>query len=188
MNKLIAIFLLCFLFASTSLSAQTEGSLTIAQDTTKVPVNDDIDPLTPAKAAFYSALVPGLGQFYNKRYWKIPLVLGAIGGSVYSYSWNNTKYHEFRDVYRRRLAGFTDDNYRFLSEDRLISAQRFYQKNRDLSILVGAAFYILNIVDANVDAHLKQFNVDDKLTINPDLFNDDIYQQPNIGITLNYRF
>ena len=176
------------LFANATLNAQTGGTMTIVQDTTATPKNDDIDPLTPAKAAFYSALLPGLGQAYNKKYWKMPLVYGAMGTSIYFYSTNNTKYHEFRDVYKRRLAGYTDDNYRFLSDDRLINAQRFYQKNRDLSALITAAFYVLNIVDANVDAHLKQFNVDDNLTFQPAYFNDDLYNQPHFGVTLNYRF
>ena len=187
MNKLLAIFLVFFGLGHAALFAQS-GEMTIVQDTTAVSKNDDIDPLTPAKAAFYSAILPGLGQAYNKKYWKMPLVYGAIGASVYFYSTNNTKYHEFRDVYKRRLAGYTDDNYRFLDDGRLIDAQRFYQKNRDISALVTAAFYILNIVDANVDAHLRQFNVDDTLSVKPDVFNDDIYNRPNVGVTLNYRF
>jgi hypothetical protein len=187
-NKLIAISFLFFVFGNATLFAQTAGEMTIVQDTTSGSKNDDIDPLTPAKAAFYSAILPGLGQAYNKKYWKMPLVYGAIGASVYFYSTNNTKYHEFRDVYKRRLAGYTDDNYRFLSDDRLIRAQQFYQKNRDLSALITAAFYVLNIVDANVDAHLKQFNVDDNLSFQPAYFNDDIYNQPHVGVTLNYRF
>jgi len=118
----------------------------------------------------------------------MPLVYGAMGTSIYFYSTNSTKYHEFRDVYKRRLQGFTDDKYQFLDNDRLISAQRFYQKNRDVSALITAAFYVLNIIDANVDAHLKQFNVDDNLTFEPAIMHDDIFAQANIGFTLNYRF
>lgn len=188
MNKLLAIFVAFFGWANTTVLAQTGGEMTIVQDTTATSKNDDIDPLTPAKAAFYSALVPGLGQAYNKRYWKMPLVYGAMGASIYFYSTNNTQYHEYRDVYKRRLAGYTDDKYRFLDDSRLIDAQQFYQKNRNISALVTAAFYILNIVDANVDAHLKQFNVDDNLTFEPAYFNDDLYNQPHVGVTLNYRF
>jgi len=163
--------------------------MTIVQDTTKTTnTADDIDPLSPAKAAFYSAIFPGLGQAYNKKYWKMPLVYAAIGTSTYFYIWNNNNYKEYRDAYKRRLAGYTDDKFSFLSDDRLLTGQRFYQKNRDLSALITAAFYVLNIVDANVDAHLRQFNVSDNLTFEPKVFQDDIYSRQNIGFTLNYRF
>lgn len=188
MNKLLAIFFIVFLFASPRVCAQG-GEMTIVQDTTKVESkSNDIDPLSPARAAFYSAIFPGMGQLYNKKYWKMPLVYGAIGAGVYFYVWNNDKYHEFRDVYKRRLAGYTDDNYPFLDQDRLIRAQKFYQKNRDISALITAAFYILNIVDANVDAHLMQFNVDDNLTFKPEVFRNDLNYKPTVGFTFNYQF
>ena len=71
----------------------------------------EIDPLSPSKAAFYSALVPGLGQVYNKRYWKVPIVYGAIGSGIYFYDWNKKEYDRYRGIYKRRLAGFTDDEF-----------------------------------------------------------------------------
>ena len=187
MNKRLAIFLVFSLFANVSIFAQT-GEMTIVQDSTAVSRNEDINPLSPAKAAFYSAIFPGLGQAYNKKYWKMPLVYGAMGASIYFYTWNNSKYHEVRDAYKRRLAGYNDDDYRFLDDERLISAQRFYQKNRDLSALITVAFYILNIVDANVDAHLMQFNVDDNLSFKPEVYRDELYYKPTVGFTFNYRF
>ncbi|MEC8830911.1 MAG: DUF5683 domain-containing protein, partial [Bacteroidota bacterium] len=70
-----------------------------------------INPLAPSKAAFYSAILPGLGQIYNKRYWKVPIVWGAIGTGIYAYSYNNTEYRRARNAYKRRLAGFTDDEF-----------------------------------------------------------------------------
>lgn len=186
MNKLLAIFFV--LWFANSAFAQG-GEMTIVQDTAKTASKkNEINPLSPAKAAFYSGIFPGLGQAYNKKYWKMPLVYGAIGASVYSYVWNNDKYHEFRDVYKRRLAGYTDDEYRFLNDERLIRAQRFYQKNRDLSALITGVFYVLNIIDANVDAHLMQFNVDDDLTFAPQLYRDELYNKPNIGFSVNYKF
>lgn len=157
----------------------------VAADTIK---NDSIDPLRPAKAAFYSAVLPGLGQVYNKRYWKVPLVYVAIGTSLYFYSDSNTKYKKYRDAYKRRLAGYDDDEFQYLDDDRLISAQSFYKKNREYSMLFAVAFYVLNIVDANIDAHLKQFNVSDDLTLAPDIYQDDINTKPTVGLTLNYRF
>lgn len=162
-----------------------ETSVLVVKDTVK---SDEINPLAPAKAAFYSAILPGLGQAYNKKYWKIPIVYGALGVSLYFYSDNNTKYRRYRDAYKRRLAGYHDDDFQYLDDTRLIAAQRFYQRNRDLSMLITAAFYILNIVDANVDAHLIQFNVSDKLSLAPDIYQNEINYKPNLGVSLNYRF
>jgi hypothetical protein len=150
-----------------------------------------INPLAPAKAGFYSAVLPGLGQAYNKKYWKIPIVYIGLGTGIYAYTWNNKKYNEFRDEYKRRLAGTEDPNhpiYGGLDNSRLISGQKFHQKNRDLSALITAAIYILNIVDANVDAHLMQFNVNDNLSLRPDLHQNEIDNKFNTGITFSYNF
>lgn len=184
MNKLFYIVILFFLFGNQAFS-QEIGDVIVAKDTTKL---EEIDPLRPSKAAFYSAILPGLGQAYNKKYWKIPIVYGAIGASLYFYINNNDKYHSYRDAYKRRLAGFNDDQYQYLDDSRLIAAQRFYQRNRDLSLLVSVGFYILNIVDANVDAHLIQFNVSDKLSFQPDVYPNEINYKPNVGLTFNYKF
>lgn len=181
------LFILLF-FGVGSFSVFAQGKVEPIVASTDTIKNQEINPLAPAKAAFYSAILPGLGQAYNKKYWKIPLVYGAIGTSIYSYSWNNKKYHEIRDVYKSRLAGNTNDKYQFLDESRLITTQRFYQRNRDLSMLFIAAFYILNIVDANVDAHLGQFNVNDNLSLNPDVQQNDLNFRPSFGLALNYKF
>jgi hypothetical protein len=187
--KLIPILLLVFLFGNTSLFSQEKiGDVLIIKDTLK---KQEINPLAPAKAAFYSAILPGLGQAYNKKYWKIPLVYGAIGSGVYFYSKNNTKYRQFRDEYKKRLDGTSnsqDPYFGNLDNSRLIAGQRFYQRNRDISVLVTAAFYVLNIVDANIDAHLLQFNVNDNLSVHPDISTDEINYKQNVGLTLNYHF
>ena len=185
MSKLFYLVSFVFIFGNTACFSQKIDNAIIAKDTIK---EEGINPLTPAKAAFYSAILPGLGQAYNKKYWKIPLVYGAIGTSLYFYIDNNKKYHSYRDAYKRRLAGFTNDQYQYLDDSRLIAAQRFYQRNRDLSLLVSVAFYILNIVDANVDAHLIQFNVSDKLSLKPDLYPNDLTAKPNVGLSFNYKF
>ena len=148
----------------------------------------NIDPLTPAKAAFYSAVLPGLGQAYNKKYWKIPLVYGAIGTSLYFYIDSNKKYHQYRDAYKRRLEGYNDDKFNYLDTNRLITAQKFYQRNRDLSALFVVGLYALNIIDANVDAALIQFNVNENLSVNPIIYPDAVTFKANVGLTLNYNF
>ncbi|MDI1307215.1 MAG: DUF5683 domain-containing protein [bacterium] len=186
MYKIIFIALFLFVVGNTTVFAQTETeAVLVANDTLK---SNNIDPLTPAKAAFYSAILPGLGQAYNKKYWKIPLVYGAIGTSLYFYIDNNKKYHQYRDAYKRRLEGYSDDNYTYLDNTRLIAGQKFYQRNRDLSALVTLAFYALNIIDANVDAALLQFNVDENLSVRPIIYPNDVTFKTNVGLTLNYNF
>jgi Family of unknown function (DUF5683) len=185
-NKIVPISLLFFLIGTVSLFAQAKkDTVLVVKDTSKL---QEIDPLTPAKAAFYSAILPGLGQAYNKKYWKIPLVYGAIGTSLYFYLDNNKKYHDYRDAYKRRLEGYNDDNYQFLDENRLVAGQKFYQRNRDLSALFVVGFYVLNIIDANVDAALIQFNVNERLSLRPEIYPDDVTFRPNVGLTFNYHF
>lgn len=165
-----------------------------SQEDVKLIANDTItttiDPLRPSKAAFFSALLPGAGQAYNKRYWKIPIVYAAIGTSTYTYIWNQKKYNSYRTEYKKRIANETDlnPNYSSLSKEQLIQAQKFHQKNRDLSLLVTVAFYALNIIDANVDAHLQQFNVNGKLTVRPEIQQNDFNNKQNIGLALNFKF
>ncbi len=161
-----------------------------------------INPLAPSKAAFYSALLPGLGQIYNKRYWKAPIVWGALGIGIATYSANNTEYNRFRDAFKRRRAGFTDDEFfpqnngdvildnPRVSDSALQDAQESAQENRDLALLVTIALYAFNIIDANVDAHLKQYNVDGRLGIDlkPYMDLNPIDYNPNYGLTLVVKF
>lgn len=186
MNKLISIGLLFFLLGNTTIYAQSKtDAILVPKDTLK---SIDIDPLTPAKAAFYSAILPGLGQAYNKQYWKIPLVYGAIGTSLYFYLDSNKKYNQYRDEYKRRLEGYIGEDLAYLDTDRLIAGQKFYQRNRDLSALITLGFYVLNIVEANVSAHLIQFNVNENLSLRPDIYTNDVTLKPNLGLTFNYNF
>lgn len=188
MKQILYIFI--FLFLGTVFSVAQNKELKIE---TKETIKRDINPLSPAKAAFYSAIFPGLGQAYNKRYWKIPIVYGAMGAGVYFIIDNNKKYNQYRDEYKKRLvnggvADASDPTFGKLTTESVIRGQKFYQKNRDLSILITAGFYILNIVDANVDAHLLQFNVNDDLSLRPDLQMDPYTYKQNVGLTLSYQF
>ncbi len=178
--------LICFLLSFQG-NAQQEMNLKAA-DTTKSTIN----PNAPAKAAFYSALVPGLGQAYNKKYWKIPIVYIGLGSGLYFYTWNQKKYQGFRDEYKKRLAGTSlgkeDSTYGSYSDDQLIRGQKFHQRNRDLSAFIMAGIYLLNIIDANVDAHLMQFNVNDNLSLKPELNQNEIDNNFNYGVKLTYNF
>lgn len=179
----ITLFSICF--GNFSGFSQEEIKL-VADDT----ITRTIDPLRPAKAAFFSALLPGAGQAYNKKYWKIPVVYAVIGTGIYAYSWNQKKYNLVRDEYKKRLANDPNLNPELtrLSTDRLLTAQKSYQRNRDLSLLITSALYLLNIVDANVDAHLQQFNVNGKLTVRPQIQQNEFTYKQNVGLVFNYNF
>jgi len=192
-----ALNILFFLLAM-SIFAQKTDSLIVKEEKVLV-VKDSLsakepyDPLAPARAAFYSAVIPGLGQAYNKKYWKIPIVYAGMGAGIYFYLQNDKDYDRFRDAYKRRLAGYTDDEFYgtgstpVISDDRLIDAQKTAQKNKDVSIIVTVAFYLLNIVDANVDSHLRQYNVNDDLSLQPNLNFNSLNARPNYGLSLTYR-
>ena len=149
--------------------------------------------LGPARAAFYSAVLPGLGQIYNKKYWKVPIVYGALAAGIYYYNHNNHLYHDYRDAYKRRLAGFTDDEFYgdgpvpAISNDGLIRAQKSLKRNKELSILVTIGIYALNIIDANVDAHLLQYNLDENLTLGPELNYNEITSTSNVSLSLKLK-
>ncbi|WP_281987086.1 DUF5683 domain-containing protein [Aquimarina aggregata] len=156
------------------------------------------EPLAPARAAFYSAVLPGLGQIYNGKglYWRLPAVYGAIGTGIYFYVQNNNRYNEFRDIYKRRLAGFTDDRFIdqttgeiLVSNDQLIDVQDRFRREQELSLLLTVAAYLLNIVDANVTAHLQQYNITDDLSFKPKVnFEEFNSTGLNYGVSLNYSF
>ena len=164
-----------------------------------ITITEPINPLAPAKAAFYSAILPGLGQAYNKKYWKIPIVYAALGSGVYVYLSNNKQYNRYRDAYKSRLAGFTNDEFYFDSQGNQLSSprvttdglqrgQKFYRRNKELSLLVTIGIYALNIIDANVDAHLLQYNVDENLSLAPHFKIEEINTTTNVGLTLNFKF
>ena len=92
---------------------------------------DELDPSAPSKAAFYSAVLPGLGQGFNKKYWKIPIVYAAIGSSIFSYDFNQKKYWDYRNAYKSRKAGYNNDPYQnlIIDDDRLLDGADFHKKN-----------------------------------------------------------
>ncbi|WP_029034773.1 DUF5683 domain-containing protein [Salinimicrobium terrae] len=185
---------LLFCLFSLQLSAQDDSLLIDPQLVIEEPAYKPYDPLSPARAAFYSAVLPGLGQAYNGKYWKIPIVYTALGVGVYFYLENDRQYDRYRSAYKSRLAGNTDDEFYDengqprVSTSALIEAQRFYQRNKEVSVLVTLGLYALNIIDANVDAHLQQFNVSEDLSLKPNLDYNQFTGTTGYGLTLNYNF
>ncbi len=192
-NKII---FLCFILSGFYSLAQNEDAKIVTETEDVLVVSDstafikkEYDALSPSKAAFYSAVLPGLGQAYNKKYWKIPIVYAAIGTGIYFYVTNNNQYNDVRDAYKRRLAGFQDDEFQGqLTDDGLLEAQKTLRRNKELSLLITFGLYALNIIDANVDAHLMQFNVNDDLSFKPHYKIEEFDNKGRIGLTLNYQF
>jgi len=174
-----------------SLSVSVAENIIVEEESTDYK---PYDPLAPARAAFFSAVLPGLGQAYNGKYWKIPIAYGGLGVGVYFYLKNDEQYDRYRSIYKRRLAGFTDDEFttptgtQRVTNDGLIRAQRFYQRNKEISILVIVGVYALNIIDANVDAHLQQFNVSEDLSLRPSMNFNEYTGKTGYGLSLNYNF
>ena len=155
---------------------------------------NEFNPLAPSKAAFYSAVFPGMGQIYNKKYWKAPIVWAGMATSTSIYLFNNNEYKRYRRAFRQRESGlqdeFTLDNgTEVISRNGLISAQRTLRNNRDLSLLATVLVYVLQIVEASVNAHLLQFDTSDQLSVKPVMISDPIrVEAPSKGLRLHYSF
>ncbi|MBD99198.1 MAG: hypothetical protein CMO34_05080 [Verrucomicrobia bacterium] len=150
-------FILALFFVSTNLTAQSDTMRII-----------DENSHSPAKATLLSLAVPGLGQAYNKKYWKIPLVYAAIGTSLYFALDQQSKFVDFKDALAKRLdddPNTIDTKYmENFSDENLRSLIDFHRKNRDLLVVTTAIAYALNVLDAAVDAHLYNFDVSDDIS------------------------
>jgi hypothetical protein len=168
--KLFTYFACLFaVWAPLNVSAQQETA-----DTTNIkkPIEENVVTETPKvkyahspkKAAYLSAILPGLGQAYNKKWWKIPIVWAAIGTSTGFIVYNQHKYKIFKHAYINYINGVTDE-YTGYGSANLFDIQDTYHNWRDISIIVTAGFYVLNILDAVVDAHFFRFDISEDLSL-----------------------
>jgi hypothetical protein len=161
---------------------------------------------SPRKASIRSAILPGWGQIYNKKYWKLPLVYGALGTTAYVFVDNLKTYKELRFAYAARYAaslapsdsanprpGPYQDSTSYFKLKRIyqlydingIRLQRDeFRRYVDYSVLVFVAFWILNVIDASVDAHLKSFDVSPDLGLRFKAGYSDMARTPGFGIVL----
>jgi hypothetical protein len=165
------------------LAGQNLQAQLVDADTTKILTTEPLPEKvhSPRKATLYSAILPGLGQAYNRRYIKIPVIYIGFGVIGYFIDWNNDNYKINRTAYVHltdgndetnshiKIAeeyGYDLDNATSLTNfrDGLTKRQDYYRRNRDFLVITMVGFYGLNIIDASVDAHLFQFNVNDDLT------------------------
>ena len=131
-------------------------------------------PNQPGKATIYSILVPGLGQAYNNEYWKIPIYWGAMMGSIHFWRTNQKNYVRYRDIYKKA----NDPEIAYdgpVKAETALYYRNVFRRYRDYSILATAAFYLLQVIDANVFAYMQDFQVSDDiaLSIEPTVFMPD---------------
>ncbi len=159
----------------------------------------------PVRAVWLSALLPGLGQIYNRRYWKLPIVIGGFMGLGYATNWNNNQLQDYSRGYRdlldddpstRSYMNFfppnTDESQldkNWLSRT-LKNRKDYYRRNRDLCIIGMAGLYLLCILDAYVDASLSHFDISDDLSmdIGPAVMPQETLRRPALGLNWAFNF
>lgn len=166
LKVLIPFFLIVFSFSS----AFGQDTLKITADTSsKILMNDpSVAKKRANRAALYSTIFPGAGQFYNKKYWKMPILYGGFIALGYGIAFNNKYYHKFKTAYKYRTDpdSTTIDDYEKIYPDAeaLRVRKDYYRRTRDLLWIITAGVYVLNIIDAYVDAHLADFDISDDLS------------------------
>jgi len=162
-----------------------------AIDTSKT-VKDSIIPHSARKAAIYSAILPGLGQAYNKKYWKIGIIVAGTGALIYSLNFSQGLYKNYKSelIKRQQNLGDLNPELNLYSDANLNELQSYYRRNRDLSIIGMFLLYALNIVDANVDGHLFDFDVSEDLSlkISPSPFNIYAGNTRGSGFSISLNF
>lgn len=189
-SRLIPIVLISWLLLSNNAFAQN-------QETKVKIVNDSINYHSAKKATIYSAILPGLGQAYNKKYWKIPIIYAGFGTLIYFIGVNGTEYRNFRDAYTIVATGdtanFANNEYVVRYDANLTQLQEgrnYYRRNLELNYILAGLLYILNLVDASVDANLYNFDVSDDISLRfePVRSRNVFSPRPSLGLTLTMKF
>ncbi len=150
----------------------------------------EISDLDPQRAALLSAVMPGLGQVYNGQYWKVPIVLSGMIVFGHYINYNNKVYHALRNAaLSNNSAGINPFENVAGSTESIVRNRDIFRRNRDFMIVLGSAFYLLQIVDAHVSAHLDEFtiNKDLALSIEPSIESTPLFSQA-AGVSLVLRF
>jgi len=155
-----------------------------ATTTTKLTLKER----NPLKASLFSAVLPGAGQLYNKKWWKAPIALGLVGTGIGFTAYYNGLQNKFRGAYIAELEGRDHEYKGILNAEQLAVYQDEYKRNRDYSIALTVLAYALNIIDATVDSHLFSIKNDPDFTLKPTVIQDYITYQPALGLNLNFKF
>lgn len=174
---------------SISVKVKNEGQVLGEITEANTPVSKP--KFSPTKAGLYSAVLPGLGQYYNKKYWKIPIVWGGIGTGIGITLWNQKQYNRYRNAFIAELNGQTHEfsDIPGITKEALGRSQDAAKRQRDYAVAISSLVYILNIVDAVVDAHLYEPRHDPDLALKPTLIYDEFDKTTTkAGLSLNYKF
>ncbi|MHA7129981.1 DUF5683 domain-containing protein [Algoriphagus namhaensis] len=152
---------LLFFYCGYSFEAKGQGTDSIGD--TAIEVTTPL-PKNPKKATILSAILPGAGQVYNDKAWKVPILYAGIITDAYFIGFNNKRYQSFREALFDFDEGIQND-FPSLNRDGLVRNVNYWRRNRDICILLMGAIYALNIIDANVDAHLSGFEISDDLAL-----------------------
>jgi len=127
---------------------------------------------SPTKATIMSLCLPGLGQIYNKKYWKVPIIYAGFGLLTYLIVFNTNYYLTYKCAYIESFNGDSSGNYsdivRKYPQESILSAREYYRRNLELSIIFTAVLYVLNITDAAVDAHMFTYDINKDISFNVD--------------------
>lgn len=183
MRQLLLISVL-LLFSWSSYS-QNEDQLTESDTITVVPTK-----YSPRLAMAMSAVLPGSGQIYNKKYWKVPIIYIGGGALVYSTLYNTKYYIEFRDAFNSTEGGYGVGDFALYSSDQLKSIKDQYRRYRDMSIIGLGLLYVLNIVDVAVDGYLFDYDISDDLSlrIEPNVIQNQYRADQQIGLKCTIHF
>ncbi|MFA6924282.1 MAG: DUF5683 domain-containing protein [Bacteroidales bacterium] len=149
---------------------------------------------SPNLATIMSAVVPGSGQIYNRKYWKAPIVWAGAGAIIYFFKYNHDRYALYKTAYKTKTdtdtISATIDNFPQYTADNILTLKNFYRRNLELTCFIGAAIYIANIIDAAVDANLFDYDVCDDLSINiqPVIQPRYDFYSPTAGLKLTFKF
>jgi hypothetical protein len=162
----------------------------IRSNRTVVPIESYAKKFDPRKALLYSAILPGSGQVYNRKYWKVPIVYGGFAALLYMTNFYQTNHNKFRQEFFIMIndpsitlspSKFTKDQLR-----RLIDR---FRRDRDFMLIMNGFWYILQLVDAHVDAHLKEFDLNPQMQVRIEPVLDNSYWTGTMaGVSLKIRF
>lgn len=162
-------FLFVSLFLCSTLGAQVKSDSNMyvkGGQQKKLSHADLASEHSPKKAAILSACLPGAGQIYNKKYFKAPIIFAGFGTALYASQWQREQYHHFRDEYKKMVDTNQVSIYEGIrSEAYLKDARDYHKKWMEISYIAMGVIYALQILDANVDAHLMSFDVGDDLSM-----------------------
>lgn len=174
-----------------TITVKSKEEAQVLKDIEKVNTPLEKPKYSPTRAGLYSAVLPGLGQYYNRKYWKIPLVWGAVGTGVGIAVWNQKQYTRYRNAFVSELNGQTHEfsDINGITKEVLGRAQDRAKRQRDYAIAIAGLIYVLGIVDAVVDAHLYDQRTDPDLAIKPIIIDNQWnVSPPKAGISISYNF